>query len=90
MLMMVNFSFYRKIYVLIFFELVIVDQIRDELVEAAERSKVEPLDFLRLEKFGDLAEDSKVCEVFCRFLKEIREKTIKECVREMNSESCKN
>jgi len=71
-------------------ELVIVDQIRDELVEAAERSKVEPLDFLRLEKFGDLAEDSKVCEVFCRFLKEIREKTIKECVREMNSESCKN
>ncbi len=71
-------------------ELLIVDLIRDKLIDAAERSKTNPETFLKMEKFGDLAEDSRICEIFCKFLRNIRKKKIKECVKDMNSGAFKN
>jgi len=66
-------------------KLLINDEIKADLVAAAENSKQNPGDFLLLEKFGDLGENLKVRDMFCKFLKEIRKKGIKQCVRESNT-----
>ncbi len=57
--------------------LLINDEIKADLVAAAENSKQNPGDFLLLEKFGDLGENLKVRDMFCKFLKEIRKKGIR-------------
>jgi len=65
--------------------LIISDEIREELAAAAEKARSEPGSFLELEMFGDLGGEPRLREMFCRFLNGIRDKKIKDCVREMNN-----
>lgn len=61
------------------------DEMCKELRIAAEQSHTDMKAFLKLKSvFGDLGNNERFVEEFCRMLEFVREKRIKECVREMN------
>ncbi len=65
-------------------ELVIDDDRKDELVAAALKARNEAGSFLELKIFSELSKNVILNKIFSKFLKNIREKGIKQCVKDMN------
>lgn len=64
----------------------IEDKISDALKEASLVSKSDPLEFLKIKSvFGDLSENEELSKVYCQQLKKLEAMSVKECVKEINS-----
>ena len=64
----------------------IVDKISDELQRASLISKTNPIAFLKIKSvFGDLSENEELSRVYCEQLKKLEKMTVKECIKEINS-----